>query len=528
MTDIQIRDARTVFFQTHVRALDAIRSQVSGPARARAFGFYGLLCQIANEQHRTGERRRLIATRPQLAERGLLGKDTLSRCLNALEAADTVRVERRVDRSVGSLPSLIHLCIQDGFWLWVSVATANRLREAGTTTWLADLGLLLVLLEFCDEQKAEHGGHLAHVSRAQLARRSGYSRDRLDDRVRRLEDAGVLIVTRRRREHAGHLPSVYEIIEPAGQTAHDAYAQEDAAGRRGHGTTSTTRAAEQDQGSGETGLGGRQTGMKGAAGRAHPPSRTGLPGRQVGCTVPAERDGRGGDTTIPHPSTPPHARAGTSPEHQASENNLTPQPPSPSSPPDATGQGGGEGRSNEMSPERLCEELARAWAPVLGGKPSRDYERRRRAWLSAAREVLADHPVERVRHAMAYMTEDRILSSEAVDMPGFARVIDRLLARAHATGRERARPAHLTSSDASHLGWPEAFVLLRRAVDRHGRNGRAAATTQLREHSPAFDEFIERVGWGALCGETTITREREWRAIWEQEARKQTTLGEAA
>src|SRR5450631_3830964 len=68
---VTIRDRRELpFFQVRLNAVQAIRTQVSGPRRLRAIGFYGLLCQLANEQRHTGEHRRLQFTYDLLAARG--------------------------------------------------------------------------------------------------------------------------------------------------------------------------------------------------------------------------------------------------------------------------------------------------------------------------------------------------------------------------------------------------------------------------------------------------------------------------
>jgi enoyl-CoA hydratase/carnithine racemase len=79
---------------------------------------------------------------------------------------------------------------------------------------LRDLGLVVVLLEFCTEQRARHGGLAAEVMRGEIAARCGLTVDRVDDCNHALEQAGVLRIARRRAHNGGrYLPSVYAISE---------------------------------------------------------------------------------------------------------------------------------------------------------------------------------------------------------------------------------------------------------------------------------------------------------------------------
>jgi hypothetical protein len=73
------------------------------------------------------------------------------------------------------------------------------------------------------------------------------------------------------------------------------------------------------------------------------------------------------------------------------------------------------------------------------------------------------------------MVTDEILGSQAITMPGFAKVADQLIARHYARqqrGRLRSAP---NPGGGERLGWEEAKRLLERAVARHGRDGRAQA-----------------------------------------------------
>jgi len=98
-------------------------------------------------------------------------------------------------------------------------------------------------------------------------------------------------------------------------------------------------------------------------------------------------------------------------------------------------------------------------------------------------------------------------------MPGFAKVADKLIARAHArrlrlSGRAGADPGRLG------LGWQDAKLALERAVQRHGRDGRATALAELAAANPALAEFVERVRWSVLCEQPLRYAERRYAEIW--------------
>ena len=157
---ITIRDRRELpFFQVRMRAVQAIRNETSGPRRLRAIGFYALLCQLANEQRHTGAHRVIRVTYDVLATRGQMSKRSVKLLLDALGAAEVVRYERVADRATGAVVSLLHLLILDDPWIALTVAMADHLaapRPGGHL--LRDLGLVVILLEFCAEQREQHGG----------------------------------------------------------------------------------------------------------------------------------------------------------------------------------------------------------------------------------------------------------------------------------------------------------------------------------------------------------------------------------
>jgi hypothetical protein len=173
------------------------------------------LCQLANEQHATCEHKRLIATYSDLTRRARISASSLKVILRGLDEAGAARHEVRVDRLRGSLPSIIYLPVQDGPWIGITVDMADQLVAQTEVRPLAALGLLVVLLEFCDQQREIHGGLVAETTRAEISRRPGCSSDSLDTWVKALESVAVLKVTRRRALGGAHLPNLWELSERA-------------------------------------------------------------------------------------------------------------------------------------------------------------------------------------------------------------------------------------------------------------------------------------------------------------------------
>ncbi|MGO9975800.1 MAG: hypothetical protein ACLP01_23950 [Solirubrobacteraceae bacterium] len=165
-----------------------------------------------------------------------------------------IRCERVNDPTRGATVSLLHLQIHEGGWTAVTVAMAEHLasdRAGGHL--LRDLGLVVVLLELCCEQRAEHGGLSAETTRAAIADRAGLTADRLDHCNQILERAGVVSIERHRAPNGGrHLPSTYTVHEAPQSAIQDG--NPGLAGRRNR----TGRAANWDWQGGEAGLAGRQ------------------------------------------------------------------------------------------------------------------------------------------------------------------------------------------------------------------------------------------------------------------------------
>jgi hypothetical protein len=202
---VTIRDRSVLpFFQVRLRAVRAIRERGSGPRRVRAIGLYACLCLLANEQRHVGDHERVQIDYRTLAARWHIGARSIAALLTMLLDAGAIRVERIADPRRGAAITEVHLVVQEPPWVPVTVAMAERLgtgRAGGHA--LRDLGLAVVLLELCGEQRRERGGLEAETTRADLATRAGLGVDRVDACVRALELAGVLEVTRRRPARGG-------------------------------------------------------------------------------------------------------------------------------------------------------------------------------------------------------------------------------------------------------------------------------------------------------------------------------------
>ena len=418
---VEVRDRRELpFFQVHLAAVRAIREAASGPRLVRAIGFYALLCQLANEQRHSGEHRVVRASYDTLVARGQAGRSSVKALLDTLGRAGVIRCERVNDPARGATVSLLHLQIHEGGWTAVTVAMAEHLAGERTDgRLLRDLGLVVVLLELCCEQRTEHGGLSAATTRGAIAKRAGLTLDRVDGCNKILERAGVLSIERRRVANGGrHLPSTYTLHE-APRTL-----QADALGLAGP-QTGTGRAANQDWQGRISGLAGPQTGTGRAADQDWQGGISGLAGPQTRTDRAADQDWQGGFSATAGPVLRPSIAR---PRERAVEKAVETLPPSA----ERGTKGGGD---REVAASELCEALVSAWEPALGENPRRCYLADRQRWLAAAAELLERHPRARLQHALDYMLGDEILGSRALSMPGFAQVADQLLARHHARSR---------------------------------------------------------------------------------------------
>jgi hypothetical protein len=371
---VEVRDRRELpFFQVHLAAVRAIRETARGPRLVRAIGFYALLCQVANEQRHSGEHRVVRVGYDTLVARGQAGRSTVKALLDTLARAEVIRCERVNDPARGAAVSLLHLQIHEGAWIAVTVAMAEHLASERTGgRLLRDLGLVVVLLELCCEQRAEHGGLSAMSTRGVIAERAGLTLDRVDGCNKILERAGVLSIERRRVANGGrHLPSTYTLREAPPSISGLAGPQ-----------TGTDRAADQDQQGRKLGLTGPQTGTDRAADQDWQGGISGLAGPQTGTDRAVDQDWQGGFSATVGPVLRPSIARTREP---AVEKALETLPPSVQ-----RGMRGEEDRDSASS--ELCEALVSAWEPALGENPRRTYLADRERWLAAAGELLERHP----------------------------------------------------------------------------------------------------------------------------------------
>ena len=156
-----------------------------------------------------------------------------------------------------------------------------------------------------------------------------------------------------------------------------------------------------------------------------------------------------------------------------------------------------------------------AWEPALGDTPRQSFIANRRRWLNAAAALLERHPRERLDAALDYMVTDEILGSEALTMPGFAKVADKLLARAHARRTRTTTRQPPTPGTTPGLGWPDAKVLLERAIPRHGRDGRKAGARRARDAQPAVRGVRGAGAVGRRCASSRCATASALRQLWD-------------
>ena len=499
---VVVRDRRALpFFMVRVRALQEIRQHISGPRRARALGLHTLLCQMTNEQRDVGEQRRVTATYRQLTERGGLSSQTLNKLLVALDAARAVRPERRVDAFHGSLPTLFHLPTQDDPWVGVTVIMAQRLAAQTKIKLLPALGLLVVLLEFCDEQREEHGGQLAETTRAKVAARVGCAVDTLDTWANALQAAGVLTITRRRETGGPNLPNLWEITE-AGKDPAIADVDDQAAQGRQEDKAPAAPAQHPD--------GGRTTPPRRddntpAAEEQHPPGAGTTPGPHADNTPAAAGQCQGGDSATPVGLAPPiNERGRDQTEGLAAENGFPPTPGSADGGPEK-----GEGfrtvlelcakRSSRSSRKRGARrrDAATTPTPTCGMPLPRGSSSTTRRTRCSTRSRTWSPIRSSGRRCAACLTSSATsrISATAPTPP----------AAAH-------RPRRRSPGGAP--TWADAHSQIRLAIRRHGAGGRAAARTELFEQHPAYGRFVDAVGWDALCHASASQADYEWKQAW--------------
>jgi hypothetical protein len=483
---VTIADRRELpFFMVYTRAVEAIREHTAGPRRVRTIGFYGLLCQLANEQRNIGQQRRVRYSYDLLVARGGVSKGNIAKMLTCLEQAGVLRREMQPDPERGGSISIAHLLIHEHSFIAVTVPMADRLaapRDGGHL--LRDLGLIVVLLEFCVRQGPEGTWTQAQVTRSQIAEHSGLHVDRVDDCHHVLEAAGLLTIERRRATNGGrNLPSIYTVHEAplsqGGETELAAWGNE------------TGRAADRNGQGGETELAGRQM----ETGRA------------------AEQNWQGGNAAIGGADPPPsNARAGDGGPEEQRENFQGGQPE-----PVDDGRCVGYGTS-----DWVIEAFIDAWRPALGSSPAIRYGRDTRRWHEAADRLLERLEPARIAAGFAQMVADPYIGAKATTLPDFDRIAEELIAKRFATAdRDRhgtafPPPGDLRSPAASALSWTAAKDHLTRAIQRHGRDHRAAALAELGAIHPTLERFVLTARWTELCEHPLHYSDRQYRDLWSE------------
>ncbi len=211
-----------------------------------------------------------------------------------------------------------------------------------------------------------------------VAARAGLTVDRLDDRHRSLERAGVLHVQRRRAANGGrHLPSTYTIREAPRPQADQPGPPAPPAPHNG-----TVRAEHQYWQGGEPVPARPQNGPRRPADGYRRGGGPVLAGPRTGTGRAADGYRQGGDSaTLSTASPPSNARGG----QLAVEKDVETPPPT------VGRETRGEGATRAARQE-LCEALLAAWEPALGHSPRRAYQADQARWLAAAGELLARHP----------------------------------------------------------------------------------------------------------------------------------------
>ena len=172
--------------------------------------------------------------------------------------------------------------------------------------------------------------------------------------------------------------------------------------------------------------------------------------------------------------------------------------------------------------EWVIEAFIDAWKPVLGSSPAIRYRRDTRRWHDAADRLLERLEPDRIAAGFTQMVGDPYIGGKATSLPDFDRIAEELIAKRFATAD---RDRHGTtfplagdprSPDASALSWPAAKDHLSRAIQRHGRDRRAAALAELGAIHPTLARFVLTARWTALCEHPLHYSERQHRDLWSE------------
>ena len=181
--------------------------------------------------------------------------------------------------------------------------------------------------------------------------------------------------------------------------------------------------------------------------------------------------------------------------------------------------------------DRLCEHLAASLArrasPAILRRPG-GWHVAADAWRRSAAEILGEIDLSRAIAAIECLEADAYLARHIRTMPALADRLDEVLLLGSAVNaRSTTRSAGQPSNGAP--AWAEAHQQITAAIRRHGA-GRAAATAELAALHPAYEPFIELVGWTSLCRDDPQKRQWDWQQAWKQatSTTPETTAQEAA
>ena len=334
----------------YTRAVEAIREHTAGPRRVRTIGFYGLLCQLANEQRAIGQQRRVRYSYDLLATRGGVSKGSVAKMLACLEQAGVLQRETQADPERGGSISIAHLLIHEHSFIAVTVPMADRLaapRGGGPSS--------------AARSRTDHRA-------ARVLRAAASGRDVDPGAGHSLADRRALRAARRARRRLPPHPRKRPVCSPL-----NVVERATAVGTCRASTPSTKRHSARAVNRKPP---GRQNGTGRAAGRNGQGGESELAGRQNGTGRAAGQNWQGGNAATGMADSPPSsARAGDGEPEEQRENFQGGQP----EPVEDEGVPWGYGTS-----EWVIEAFIDAWKPALGSSPAVRYGRDTRRWHEAA------------------------------------------------------------------------------------------------------------------------------------------------
>jgi hypothetical protein len=172
--------------------------------------------------------------------------------------------------------------------------------------------------------------------------------------------------------------------------------------------------------------------------------------------------------------------------------------------------------------DSVIEAFIDAWKPALGSSPAIRYRSDTRRWHEAADRLLERLEPDRIAAGFTQMVGDPYIGGKATTLPDFDRIAEELIAKRFATAdRDRHGAAfppagEPRSPDESALSWPAVKDHLARAIQRHGRDHRAAALAELGAIHPTLERFVLTARWTALCEHPLHYSDRQYRDLWSE------------